>query len=88
MTEAEKSELSQVARRISQWSLGSEKFLSLIDRKVFDGIAMGNSSIEEMMSLIEKRWTYRSLDVLVTKNPVYFFHRQGPLRTYMGGYFI
>jgi glycosyltransferase involved in cell wall biosynthesis len=88
MTEAEKSELSQVARRISQWSLGSEKFLSLIDRKVFDGIALGNSSIEEMMSLIEKRWNYRSLDVLVTKNPVYFFHRQGPLRTYMGGYFI
>lgn len=88
MTEAEKFELSQVARRISQWSLGSEKFLSLIDRKVFDGIALGNSSIEEMMSLIEKRWNYRSLDVLVTKNPVYFFHRQGPLRTYMGGYFI
>jgi glycosyltransferase involved in cell wall biosynthesis len=88
MTEAEKSDLSQVARRISKWSLGSEKYLSVIDRKVFNGIVFGNSSIEEMMLLIEKRWNYRSLDVLATKNPLYFFHRQGPLRTYMGGYFI
>lgn len=80
--------LSQVAQRISFWGNKPEKFLSVLDRQVFEGILHQSLTVEEMMSKIAKRWNYKSIDVIATPNPLYLLHRQGPLRTYIGGYFI
>ena len=88
MSASERDALSQIAGRISSWSLGSEKYLSLLDREVFEGIRNKDVTVERLMELISKRREYRSLDVIVTRNPFLVFHRQAPLRTYIGGYFI
>jgi len=88
MSASERDALSEIAGRISSWSRGSEKYLSLLDRKVFEGIRNKNVTVERLMELIAKRWNYRSLDVIMTTNPFLVFSRQAPLRTYIGGYFI
>lgn len=88
MKDEEKRDLAELARVISNWSAGSERYLSILDRRVFDSIQSMSLPVDEMMMLIGKRWNYRSIDVLVTRNPLLIFHPQAPLRTYMGGYFI
>lgn len=84
----ERKALSDVAKQISTWGNTPERFLSILDRQVFDGVLENTLSVDEMMTRIAKRWNYKSLDVVATSNPLYFLHRQGPLRTYIGGYFI
>ena len=88
INDSERANLAEVANRISSWSHGAEKYLSSLDNKVFVGIRDNNLSVESMMQMISKRWNYRSLDVLMTPNPIYLLHCQAPLRTYIGGYFI
>jgi hypothetical protein len=88
ISEKELDQLSVVAHTLSSWGARSEKYLSLLDRWVFEAILNKTGTVEEMMDCIVKRWNYRSLDVITTRNPIYLFHRQGPLRTYIGGYFI
>lgn len=88
ISESELTELSKIAKKLSHWGGRPEKLLSILDRKVFDALLHQSGTIEEMMSNIVKRWNYKSFDVVATKNPFYIFHRQGPLRTYIGGYFI
>ena len=85
---SEREALAHVANYISSWSGGAEKYLSILDHQVFTGILQNSLSTEKMMELISKRWNYRSVDVLVTKNPLRIFHSQAPLRTYIGGYFV
>lgn len=84
----EREALAAVARRMLEWADRPERMLSLLDHKVLDGILDEVTPVEEMMDHIRKRWNYRSADVLLTRNPIYALHRQGPLRTYMGGYFL
>jgi len=88
MSASERDALWEIATRISAWSPGSEKYLSVLDLKVFEGIRDNTVTVERLMELISKRWNYRSLDVIVTRNPFRMFHRQAPLRTYIGGYLI
>jgi hypothetical protein len=88
MSASERDALWEIANRISAWSRGSEKYLSVLDRKVFEGIRNKDVTVERLMKLISKRWNYRSLDVIVTRNPFLVFHRQAPLRTYISAYFI
>lgn len=85
---SERGALAQIASYISTWSVGAEKYLSILDHQVFIGIVQNNLTTEQLMELISKRWNYRSFDVLLTKNPLLLFHNQAPLRTYIGGYFV
>lgn len=87
-SDSEREALAQIASYVSAWSGGAEKYLSILDHQVFIGILQKTLTIEKMMELISKRWNYRSVDVLVTKNPLRIFHSQAPLRTYIGGYFV
>ena len=86
--EGERAALSAVATRLLEWAPGCERLLSLIDRRVLDGILDQVTPVDDMMSQIRRRWNYRSIDVVMTRNPFLALHRQGPLRTYIGGYFI
>jgi len=86
--ENEWTDLVNIVSSISRWSHSSEKFLSSLDRSIFEGILRRSLTVPEMMALIAKRWNYRTLDVLVPRNPLLVFHSQAPLRTYIGGYFI
>lgn len=86
--DGERNALAVITRRIIDWGGHPERVLSLIDRAVLDGVLDATTPSEAMMNLIRRRWNYRSADVILTKNPLYLLHRQGPLRTYVGGYFI
>jgi len=88
MSASERDALSKIATRISVWSHGSEKYLSLLDHKVFDGIRHKSVPFETLRELTFRRQNYRSFGVLMTKNPFLVFSRQAPLRTYIGGYFV
>lgn len=84
----ERAALAAVAERIILWAGHPERLLSLLDRSVIDGVLDGVTSIEDMMDSIRKRWNYRSADVVLPRNPALALHRQAPLRTYVGGYFV
>lgn len=84
----ERHAIAAVARRVVEWGGHPERVLSLIDRAVFDGVLDGVTPSATMMRLIRRRWDYKSADVILTRNPLYLLHAQGPLRTYIGGYFI
>lgn len=84
----ERDALAAVARRIVEWGHRPQRYLSLLDHKVLDGILDAVTPVETMMDAIRKRWNYRSVDVLLTRNPLHALHRQSPLRTYIGGYFV
>lgn len=86
--EGERETLSKVARRMLDWADRPERYLSLIDRAVLDGILDGHTPAIKLMALIRRRWNYRSIDVVLPRNPLLAFARQGPLRTYVGGYFV
>lgn len=88
MSASERNALVETAARISAWSRGSEKYLSLLDRRIVEGIRDNSVTVERLMELISQRWNYRSLSVIMTRNPFLVVHRQAPLRTYIGGYFI
>ena len=86
--EGERQSLSRIILKIQEWSQGPENYLSALDYKVIDGIVTGSSTMEQMMSLIRLRWEYRSPAVILPRNPFYFLHRQGPLRTYIAAYLM
>ncbi len=86
--EGERAALAGVVRRILAWGGPVDAWLSLIDHKVLDGILDEVTPVDELMDLLRRRWNYRSADVVLTRNPVMALHRQGPLRTYVGGYFV
>ena len=86
--EGERGALSAVARRMLDWADRPERYLSLIDRAVLDGILDGSTPAADLMTLIRRRWNYRSIDVVLPRNALLAFARQGPLRTYVGGYFV
>ncbi|MFM9920740.1 hypothetical protein [Lacisediminihabitans sp. H27-G8] len=84
----ERQALAQIARRILDWADRPERFLSMLDRTLLDGILDYSQPAEQLMGLIRRRWNYRSVDVVIPRNPLLAFARQGPLRTYIGGYFV
>ena len=84
----ERMALAAVARRMLEWADRPERMLSVIDHAVLDGILDAVTPVEDMMVLIRRRWKYRSFDVVATRNPLFALHRQGPLRTYIGGYLV
>jgi hypothetical protein len=84
----EREALAAVARRMLAWADRPERLLSLIDHAVLDGILDAVTPVDDMMALIRRRWNYRSVDVVLTRNPLFALHRQGPLRTYIGGYLV
>lgn len=86
--DGERAVLSGVVRRMLDWADRPERYLSLIDRAVLDGILGGFVPVDDLMTLIRRRWNYRSIDVVLPRNPLLAFARQGPLRTYVGGYFV
>lgn len=86
--DGERDALASVARRILADAGHPERWLSILDRRVLDGILDGSTPVEELMGHIRRRWNYRSPDVLLTRNPLWALHRQGPLRTYAGGYLL
>ena len=86
--EGEREALAGVARRVLAWAPHVEQLLSQVDRAILDGVLDAVTPVGELMALIRRRWNYRSADVLLTRNPFFLLHRQGPLRTYVGGYFV
>jgi hypothetical protein len=88
MSASERDALSEITTRISAWSQRSEKYLSLLDYTVFEGIRNKSVAFEKLMELTSQRQNYRSVDVIMTKNPFLVFSRQAPLRTFIGGYFV
>ena len=84
----EREALATVARRMIAWADRPERFLSVLDRTLLDGILDGAEPVELLMDLIRRRWNYRSADVVIPRNPFLALTRQSPLRTYIGGYFV
>jgi len=84
----EREALAAVARRMLAWANRPERYLSLLDHAVLDGVLDAVTPVNDLMALIRRRWNYRSVDVIMTRNPLFVLHRQGPLRTYIGGYFV
>ena len=84
----EREALASVAQRMIAWADRPERFLSVLDRTLLDGILDCAEPVEQLMGLIRRRWNYRSADVVVPRNPFLVFARQSPLRTYIGGYLV
>jgi len=80
--------LAHVLGRLLNSAPGAVKFLSRIDRQVLDAVFTHALSGQAILTLLEKRWHYRSIPAVLPRNPLLALHTQGPLRTLHAGFMM
>ncbi|GAB2561996.1 glycosyltransferase [Leucobacter ruminantium] len=78
-----------VLARLARLSPSAPGLLSIADRRVLDALVSQQSlDAAAMRSLIAARSRYKSPAVLLTRNPLRWFHAQAPFRTLLAGSLI
>ena len=74
-------ELREVAERIVAWGAGSERYLSIIDRRALDMILDAETPLDadKLVEMFGRRWA-RTREAVLPRNPLLALSSQAPLR--------
>ncbi|GAB3631126.1 hypothetical protein GCM10027421_04790 [Microbacterium shaanxiense] len=78
-------DITQVLRRLHDMAPGAIRLLARADRRVLDTVLADRASEREISELLAARWTYRSINAMLPRNPLLALHRQAPFRTLLAG---
>jgi hypothetical protein len=80
--------LRTVLDRLRSSAPSAEKLLSRVDQDVLTAVFENGESGADVLSLLQKRWNYRSIPAILPRNPFLGLHRQAPFRTLYAGFMM
>lgn len=85
---SDRDAFASIVARVERWSPTARSFLSIADRRLIEAVLASHASADEIKRLVEARSRFGHPLTLLTQNPLYAFHQQGPFRTLLAGYAV